>query len=257
MSAALRVEWLKLRRSRVALVATGLMGVLLPAMGLGFYKVALYGGVGSLADKAGALLTGEGWVGYLGLVDQIAAVAVFLGAGVVVAWGFGREHVDRTFPSLFALTVPRGAIAGAKFIVLTIWTVALAVVIAGVAFSYGVLAGVAPIEAGVIVPELIRLFAIAVGAGALSLTTSYVASVGRGYLPAIGALIVIIAVAQVAVLFGTGGWFPFAVPGLAAIAGADGAPDLTLPQIALVPALTAATTTLTIRWWTRTEVTRS
>jgi len=59
------------------------------------------------------------------------------------------------------------------------------------------------------------------------------------------------------VLFGTGGWFPFAVPGLAAIAGAEGAPDLTPLQVALVPALSALTTLLTIRWWTRTEVTPS
>jgi ABC-2 type transport system permease protein len=257
MSAALRVEWLKLRRSRVALVATALMGVLLPAMGLAFYDVAVSGGVGSVADKAAALLTGEGWIGYLGLVDQIAAVAVFLGAGVVVAWVFGREHVDRTFSSLFALTVSRGTIAGAKFIVLTVWVVALAFLIALVAFVYGVLAGIAPIDPGVVFPELIRLLAIAAGSGALSLTMGYVASSGRGYLPAIGSLIVIIAAAQVAVLFGTGGWFPFAVPGLAAIAGAEGAPDLTPLQVALVPALAALTTLLTIRWWTRTEATRS
>jgi len=257
MSAALRVEWLKLRRSRVALVATALMGVVLPAMGLAFYDVAVSGGVGPLGDKAGALLTGKGWIGYLGLVDQIAAVAVFLGAGVVVAWVFGREHVDRTFSSLFALTVSRATIAAAKFIVLTVWVIALALLIASVAFGYGVLAAVAPIEPGVVFPELIRLFAIAAGSGALSLTMGYVSSSGRGYLPAIGALIVIIAAAQVAVLFGTGGWFPFAVPGLAAIAGAEGVPDLTPLQISLVPTLAALTTLLTIRWWTRTEATRS
>lgn len=254
MSAALRVEWLKLRRSRVALVATVLMGLMLPAMGLGFYTVAVEGGVGSLADKAAALLTGEGWVGYLGLVDQIAAVAVFVGAGIVVAWVFGREHADRTFPSLFALTVSRKTIAGAKFAVLTVWIVALGFLITVVAILFGVVGGVGPVEVGVLTAESLRLLVIATGSGLLALTMAYAASLGRGYLAAIGALTVIIAVSQIAVLFGTGGWFPFAVPGLMAVSGAEGAPDVSPVQIALVPALALAAVAVTLRWWEKTEV---
>lgn len=254
MRAALRVELLKLTRSRVTLVATVLMGLLLPAMGLAFYSVALSGGVGALADKAEAFLTGEGWVGYLGLVDQIAAVAVFVGAGVVVAWGFGREHVDRTFPSLFALTVPRATIALAKFLILSAWIVVLAVVIAVVALVLGLVGQVGPFEAAVVGGETARLMMITVGAGVLALTMGYAASLGRGYLPAIGALSVIIAAAQVAVLFGTGGWFPFAVPGLMAVAGAEGAPDLSPAQIALVPAVALVSIWVTTRWWANTEV---
>ena len=254
MMSAVRVEWWKLRRSRVALVATILMGVLLPALGLAFYSVALNGGTGSLADKAAALLVGEGWEGYLGLVDQVAAVAVFLGAGVVVAWAFGREHVDRTFPSLFALPVSRRAIAGAKFAVLAGWVLFLAVAICLVALILGVTGGVGPYEVEVVASGLGRLLAICIGAGLLSLTMGLVASVGRGYLPAIGALIVLVAAAQVSVLFGTGGWFPFAVPGLMAVAGAEGVPELNGAQLALVPALGATGIWATIWWWRKTEV---
>lgn len=253
MRSAIRVEWWKLRRSRVSLVATVLMGALLPAMGLGFYSVAVNGGTGSMADKAAALLVGEGWVGYLGLVDQIAAVALFLGAGVVVAWMFGREHADRTFPSLFALPVPRGAIAAAKFVVLAAWLVALSFIVCVTAVALGVIAGVEPLHGGVL-GELTRLLTISLGAGALALTMGLVASIGRGYLPAIGTLIVIIAVAQVAVLFGTGGWFPFAVPGLLAVAGAEGVPDLTPIQLALVPAIGIIGIWLTLAWWRNAEV---
>ncbi len=254
MMSAVRVEWWKLRRSRVALVATVLMGVLLPALGLGFYSVALNGGTGSLADKAAALLVGEGWVGYLGLVDQVAAVALFLGAGVVVAWAFGREHVDRTFPSLFALPVSRRGIAAAKFAVLGAWVLFLGVVICLVALALGIVGGVEPFEAEVVVSGLWRLLAICIGAGLLSLTMGYVASVGRGYLPAIGALIVLVAAAQVSVLFGTGGWFAFAVPGLMAVAGVEGVPNLNAIQLVLVPALAAAGVWATVRWWRKAEV---
>lgn len=257
MMSAVRIEWWKLRRSRVALVATILMGVLLPTLGLGFYSVARSGGTGSLADKAAVLLVGEGWVGYLGLVDQVAAVALFLGAGVVVAWAFGREHVDRTFPSLFAIPVSRSAIAGAKFVVLLVWVLALAVVVSLVALALGVAGGVEPFDVDVVASGVLRLLTICIGAGLLSLTMGFVASVGRGYLPAIGALIVLVAAAQVSVLFGTGGWFPFAVPGLMAVAGAEGVPDLNAIQLVLVPALAAAGVGATVRWWRKAEVVRA
>lgn len=254
MRAAVRVEWWKLRRSRVPLVATLLMAGLLPAMGIGFYQVAVNGGVGSLADKASALLVGDGWVGYVGLVDQIAAVALFLGAGIVVAWAFGREHTDGTFPSLFALPVKRATVAGAKFVVLAAWLIVVSVLVVAVALLLGLVAAVGPLDWNVIVPELARLLAISLGAGALSLTMGYVASIGRGYLAAIAVLSVIIAVSQIAVLIGTGGWFPFVVPGLLAIAGTEGAPQLNAAQIALVAVVGMAGVWATVRWWRNAEV---
>lgn len=255
MNSAIRVEWLKMSRSRVTLVATILMGVLLPAMGLGFFTVAHSGGTGAMAVKAAAMLAGEGWVGYLGLIDQIAAVAVFIGAGVVVAWVFGREHADRTFQSLFSLSVSRGSVALAKFVVLEAWVIALALLITSSSVMLGLGAGVgSDIVASGVVGAALRLLAICVAGGSLALTVGYVASVGRGYLPAIGALIVIVAVAQVAVLFGTGGWFPFAVPGLAAVSGTPGIPELTTVQLGLVPALVLAVVPLTVRWWRNAEV---
>jgi ABC-2 type transport system permease protein len=230
------------------------MGLLLPAMGLSFYFVALSGGNGALADKARAFLVDEGWAGYLGLVDQIAAVALFLGAGIVVAWAFGREHTDRTFPSLFALPVSRGKIAAAKFAALIAWTVVLAVVVSLVTVVLGLVGGVGPLTADAVGPEVARLQAISTTAGLLALTMAFVASLGRGYLPAIGVLTVIIAITQVAVLFGTGGWFPYAVPGLIAVAGAEGIPQPTAVQVLLVPAVAAVGVWLTIHWWQHAEV---
>jgi ABC-2 type transport system permease protein len=252
---ALRVEWWKVKRSRVTLTASLLLGLLVPGMGLGFYLVAVAGGTGAMAVKAAALLQGEGWVGYLGLVEQIAAVAIFIGAGVVVSWVFGREHADRTFQALFALPVSRSTIAAAKFLILCGWVAALAIVIPAMALGLGAIADVGS-NGGGDAPwaELIRLVAICAGAGLLALPTGYVASAGRGYLPAIGALIITVAVAQIAVLFGTGGWFPFAVPGLAAVTGTAGAPTLSIAQVALVPLVSLAGVAATVSWWGRAEV---
>ncbi len=254
MGVSLRVEWWKLRRSPVTATATALMALLVPLMALGFFTVAREGGTGPLAEKAGALLVGEGWVGYLETVDQIAAVAMFVGAGVVVAWVFGREHSDRTFSSLFALPVPRSTIAKSKFLVLVVWATVLSIALVVVTVGVGFAADVGRFDFAEAGPELMRLASIAWLTTALALTIGLVASVGRGYLPAIGALILIVAIAQIAVLMGAGGWFPYAVPGLLALVGDPGAPELTSVQIVLVPATTAVAVWLTVHWWRRADV---
>ena len=129
---------------------------------------------------------------------------------------------------------------------------ALAPLVTLVALALGMAAGVGPVEAALLT-EVLRLLGTAITAGLLALTMGLVASVGRGYLPAIGAMSVIIAAAQVAVLFGTGGWFPFAVPGLLAIAGSEGAPQLTAAQVALIPAVTGAGAWAALVWWRRAD----
>ena len=252
MTRALTVEWLKMRRSPVTLIATTLMALALPGMGLGFFEVGTKGGSGSLALKAGALIIGEGWVGYLGAVSQIAAVAVFVGSGVVVAWVFGREHVDRTFPALFALPVTRKEIARAKLVVLTGWTIVLSAVIVMVTLALGLAAGVGPISGSS--QPLVTLWWISLLAAILALPLAWVASAGKGYLPVIGVMFVIVAVAQVVVLVGGGSWFPYAVPGLLSIASDPAAPHLNALQIALAPLLALLGAMLTVHWWNRAEV---
>lgn len=253
MRAALTVEWRKLARSPVVWTATALMVVMLPAMALGFYTVAINGGTGALAAKAEAFLVEEGWVGYLSLVGQIAAVAMFLGSGVVVSWAFGREHADRTFASLFALPVSRREIALAKFAVLSAWITVLSALVTLLAVVMGLVGGVGTPGSGLPTGDLVRVFTVSLSTCLVVLPVGYVASVGRGYLPAIGALIVVVAAAQIAVLFGTGQWFPFAVPGLMAVAGAEGVPTLSVLNISLVPITIFVGVWITVLWWRTAE----
>lgn len=251
MRSAVRVEMLKLRRSPVTLIASALMVVLVPALALGFVWIA-ENGTGATAEKARAMIVGEGWEAYLSSVDQIAAAAVFVGAGVVVSWAFGREHADRTFPSLFALPVSRGSTAAAKLSVLAAWAVVVSVALTLVALLLGTLTNIAPFDAEAAV-GMLRVFAVVLSTSLLATTVAFFASVGRGYLPGIGAVVLIVAAAQFSVLFGAGGWFPYAVPGLVAVAGTDGAPQLNAGQVALVPILVLVAAALTIRWWRRAE----
>lgn len=253
MSGALAVELRKFRRSPVVLTASALMALLVPAIAIGFYWVAENGGAGPLALKVGALDVGQGWDGYVGLTNQISAAGIFVGAGVVVTWVFGREHADHTFPSLFALPTSRQVVAMAKAVLIVCWGFLLAVGVTVVTFGLGLVFGV---EAGVgdIGSLLWRLFSVVLLTSLLASTVGLVASVGRGYLPAFGALVLLVAAAQVSVLFGTGGWFPYAVPGLLSVAGTEGVLDVTPLQIALVPVVALVGVWLTARWWGRAEV---
>lgn len=254
MRRALSVEVMKVRRSTVVVVTTVLIVLLVPLLCLGFVAVAKQGGAGAVALKAQAMVVGEGWEAYLGLLAQIVSIAMFIGPGVVVAWAFGREFSDRTFPALFGLPVSRGSIATAKFIVLALWGLALTVLTLAAAASVGLLANVGPLAGFDLAGWLGRLFVAGFLTSIISLTIGFVASAGRGYLPAIGALILLTMITQIAVLFGTGGWFPYAAPGLYAIAGAGDVAEVSVVQLLLVPIWTVFVGWFTVRWWNHAEV---
>jgi ABC-2 type transport system permease protein len=251
---ALSVEFLKVRRSTVVLATTVLIVVLVPMLCLGFVSVAKAGGAGAVALKAQAMVEGEGWEAYLGLLAQIVSIAMFIGPGVVVAWAFGREFSDRTFPSLFGLPVSRGSIAAAKFVVLACWGLALIVLTLATATLVGLTVHVGSLAGIDLMGWLWRLLVAGFLTSIISLTIGFVASVGRGYLPAIGALILLTMITQIAVLFGTGGWFPYAAPGLYAIAGSADVAEVNVVQLLAAPIWTVLVCWGTVRWWNQAEV---
>src|SRR5215217_6509265 len=115
MAPAVGIEWLKLRRSRLSLITLILVALGCPALTAGFMAAAAQGPADtSLAIKINAMLVGEGWTAYLGMLTQILSVTALVGAGVVVSWSFGREFSDHSLGSLFALPTSRAEIAGAK-----------------------------------------------------------------------------------------------------------------------------------------------
>jgi ABC-2 type transport system permease protein len=255
MKRVLTVEFVKTRRSTVVLVTTVLTVILVPLLCLGFVAVAKAGGAGAVALKAQAMVVGEGWEAYLGLLAQIVSIAMFIGPGVVAAWAFGREFSDRTFPTLFGLPVSKGSIAAAKFVVLACWGLVLTVLTLGAAVLIGLIAHVGPLAGINVAGWLWRLLVAGFLTSTISLTIGFVASVGRGYLPAFGALILLTMITQIAVLFGTGAWFPYAAPGLFALQGAEGIADVNAFQLLLVPVWTLFVSWLTVRWWNHAEVT--
>ena len=253
MRSAVFVEWLKLRHSRATFAVTVLVVVFMPALGFAFLRMAEVGGSGAVGAKLEGFVVGTGWAAFLGVEGQMLAVAQFLAAGFLAVWCFGREFADRTVESLFALPVSRREIARGKFVSLGAWSITANVGSVAAVWAIGALAGLDQTTDSLFV-GLIQLLAVCLMASMLALTVALAACAGRGYLPGFGVLIGLVALSQVAVLFGSGAWFPFAAPALWSVAWQDPTISVGPAQFALVIATGIAGMWLTVTWWTRFEV---
>jgi ABC-2 type transport system permease protein len=75
------------------------------------------------------------------------------------------------------------------------------------------------------------------------------ASAGRGYLLAVGALLLAVVAAQVVAALGWGAFFPWAVPALASGVAGQGAEAVGAGSYALVLLTGAAGVAGTVAWW--------
>lgn len=253
MSPAYAVEALKLWRSRVVLVATLALALVPAAMARGFLAAAAQGGADPASIKARAMLPGTGWTGYLGGQMQIYATGGVVGVGLVVGWCFGREYADRTAVSLYASATPREAVVRAKLVLLSLWATAAGLAAVVVTCLLGMATGLGLPDDGEW-QAVARLAALAVLSGLLALPVAVPASMGRGYLPAVGGLLVLVVLAQVAIIAGAGGWWPWSVAAIWAMGPDAGMPAIAAARLALVPAVALAGALVTLRWWHHAEV---
>ncbi len=253
MKAAFAVEALKLRRSRVVAAATVVL-LLVPALlARAFLIAAERGGADPMSAKASLMLPGLGWTGYLGGLIQIYATAGVIGSGIVVGWCFGREYADRTVVSLYASATPRTSVAWAKLVLLAVWSIAVGIGMAAAAWMIGIASGLGLPDAadGRV---LARLAALAVLSGLLALPVALPASIGRGYLPAVGGLMVLVVAAQVAMVAGAGTWWPWSVAAVWAMGTDAGMEPVAPGWLTVVPLVATLGAAATVAWWRQAEV---
>ncbi|WP_315094217.1 ABC transporter permease [uncultured Cellulomonas sp.] len=256
MSRAWAVEMLKVRRSPVTRTAFATMAAVAAFFSVGAATLAQQGAAGgSLAGaKVATMVEGTGWVAVSGAFGQVVPVLWLLGTGVVAAWACGREFSDRTLAQLLALPTPASRIAAAKLGSVLLASSVTAVVAALMALVGGVVVGMGPPD-----PNALRTLGAGVLSGVasawLALPFAWVATVGRGYLPAVGALLGVIMTSQVVVLLGGGSWFPWAVPSLLMGAGgAEAAAAVSTVGLALVVAVGVGAWAATVRTWSRLQL---
>ncbi len=250
---ALWAESLKALRSAVPW-GTAVGFCLVPLMG-GFFMLILKDpeaarSMGLISAKARLTAGTADWPAFFSLLAQGAAVGGAVLFSILTSWIFGREFSDRTVKELLALPTPRSAIVSAKFVVVAVVCTLITVLGLAVGLVVGWLVSIPGWSAGLMQSSLIDIS----GAALLTITlmpyVALVASMGRGYLPAFGWLILTIALAQVAAITGWGDWFPWAVPAL--FSGAAGPRSGVLGPHSYVAILLASLLGLgLVYWWWR------
>lgn len=171
--------------------------------------------LGLVSAKANLIsYSGTDWSTYLGFSGQIIAAGEFFLFVLAVSWVFGREFADGTLKDLLAVPVPRASILLAKFIVVAIWSAALAIIILITVLSMGALlklpggsqSVITQGGAVVLITALLTIWVV--------LPFALFASVGRGYLLPVGVAVLTVMMANLVAVAGWGEIFPWAVPGL-------------------------------------------
>jgi ABC-2 type transport system permease protein len=252
LSAALWAETLKARRARMPLLTLAGFS-LIPLMGALFMKILLdpswAARFGALTTKAQFSAAHGDWPTYFGLLTQALAVGGSILFSLIVIWLFGREYSDRTAKDLLALPTPRAAIVTAKLVIATCWCAILALWI----YLLGLALGTLLVLPGWTTDGWIHATAVYATTASLTialiLPLGWAASAGRGYLPAIGVMILLVFLAQVLSALGLGPWFPWASPALLSGAAGPEAQNLGVGTYLLVVVVVAGGVTGVIAWW--------
>jgi ABC-2 type transport system permease protein len=256
LTPALQVEYKKSLRSRT-LWLTALGFVLLTAIG-GLFMYILKDPeqarrLGLLGAKAQFLGGIADWSNYFNLMLTMLSVGGLIIFGFVFTWVFGREFSDKTVYDWLALPVSRSAIVTAKMITAVYWSAALTVLTLVLMLALGAWVQLPGWSAGVMWHGLGLMAATSGLTAVLCLPFSMVASLTRGYLPAIGAIFTVMILSQVITQLGNGQYFPWTIPmlfsGAAEELSGKTAEPLEAISYFLVAAVAIICAAITFWWW--------
>jgi ABC-2 type transport system permease protein len=247
---AIATEARKAASARVLRWTTSLVLVALAALILGIL-VAIGAGDPLVIAKLGPFAELEGWAALVGVAAQITSAGLLAAFGIGLSWLVGREFAEGTVSGLFALAVPRWAIALAKLIVFVAWAIVLAVAVCFTVLIVGLAVGLGMPDAEAW-RSLGRIGAVTVLIALIAFPVAWASTLGRGLLPGIATAIGILVVAQVSAFSGTGAWIPIVAPALWAISPGSVTPG----QLSLVATVPLAFGALTLVAWHRLELDR-
>jgi ABC-2 type transport system permease protein len=250
MRPALATETRKAATSRVLRWTTGLLLASVIALVAGILSAMTLGNP-QLTAKLGPIAVLHGWPALLAIGAQITAAGVMPALGIGLSWIIGREFADGTVIGLFGLPVPRWAIALAKLVVYTVWTIVVSVAVCGALLLLGLLLGYGVPEPASWV-ALSRQILLTVLVGLVATPVAWAATLGRGLLPGIATAIGLLVIAQVMAFTGTGAWFPVVTPALWAIDPTA----VSAGQLLLVPTVPLVFGALTLFAWHRLQLDR-
>jgi ABC-2 type transport system permease protein len=212
--------------------------------------------MGLLGAKAQLAGGSADWPGYFALLTQTIAVGGALIFGVIVIWTFGREFSDHTAKDLLALPTSRATIVAAKYTVTAIWCLALTAQTYLLGLAVGAVLRLPGWTTAGAVSALARMMVAAALAVLLVTALGLAASVGRGYLAAIGVMFLTVFLAQVIAVLGYGHLFPWSVPAIYSEVGGADHPAVGPIGYSLVVVVAAVSVSATVVWWDTADHTR-
>jgi ABC-2 type transport system permease protein len=252
LRATLWSEILKARRSKVPLLAA--IGITLAPLMDGLFMFIMKDPerareMGLLSVKAQLAMSTAEWTVFFSVLAQAIAVGGVIVFSIVTALVFGREFSDHTAKDLLALPTSRENIVIAKLLVITGWVFGVTVWIFLAGLLVGSLVDLPGWTSALAWRSLIDVFATAAMTLLLMTPVAFIASLGRGYLPAMGFAVLTIFLAQIIAATGWGDWFPWAVPAL--FSGAAGPREelIGIHSYILVILAGAAGIAATFHWW--------
>ncbi len=255
--AAFLVEWLKIKKSKtiwitsfVFLLTSVMMGILMIII----KHPELTDKIGIMSTKAN--LIGEAnWPTMFLLLKQNFSVGGILGFGFITSWVFGSEYAERTLKDLLALPVSRTTIVLAKFAVIFLWCLILALLIFFMGIAVGMAIGLGELSLQAIASEFLRFEITALLLIILCAPVAFFANYGQGYMLPFGFIIVVIIIAQFVSTLGFASYFPWAIPAL--YLGAAGAENEHLSMLSfIILFLTSGVGVyLTLFWWNNVDKT--
>jgi ABC-2 type transport system permease protein len=167
----------------------------------------------------------------------------------ITAWVFGREFSDHTVKEWLALPTPRRAVVGAKFVLITIWTLALTLLVFLVGMGTGSLIGIPGGSFDLTWNTFWTIMFTVLLINMLMPVAAYLASLGRGYLLPLAWTILALGLANLVSLLGWGDWFPWGVPVLVSGMVKPDADHLGLHSYLMVLLACIVGLAATFAWW--------
>jgi ABC-2 type transport system permease protein len=219
LTIAIYTEYMKVRKSKILWITFVFFAFVPCMMGLMIFVVRhpeLTDKFGLIAAKA-SLFGDADWNGFFDIVNQMLATVGFIGFGFVSAWVFGREYMEKTLKDILALPISRTSIVLAKYIVIFVWCLILAIILFVISFIVGKIIGLDNWSTSILLEAFTRFFFIAFLTFIVSSPVAYFASMGKGIVAPIGFVILCLIIAQFVAIAGLGAFFPWSIPGLLSV----------------------------------------
>jgi ABC-2 type transport system permease protein len=259
LSSALFAETLKMRRSRVPLVAA--IGFSMAPLAGGLFMIILKDpeaarAMGLISAKAQLMVGVADWTSFFGFLAQAVAAGGMVLFSIITIWVFGREFSDHTVKELLALPTSRETLIAAKCIVIVAWSLVVSLLIFGIGLVVGKLLALPGWSTELLRTSSTNILGAAVLTIPLMSFVALLASSGRGYLPAFGWTIFTLFMANIAAILGWGDWFPWSIPGMFSGMAGPRAEFLGIHSYVILILTSLIGLAATFTWWRNADQTK-